>query len=89
MVLHIRRPSSRMSPAAEFIREAFWVLALGLIGCYVFFVALGAFSPGDVLGVTIAVAILVVLWGIHAWAGRRQSADRDLRLAHQRERRGF
>jgi membrane protein implicated in regulation of membrane protease activity len=89
MVLHIRRPGTRTSAAAEFIRDAFWVLALGLIGCYAFFVALGAFSPADVLGVTIAVAILVVLWGMHAWARRRHSAGRDSRLVHQRERRGF
>ena len=37
----------RVSAIAEFVREAFWVLALGVIGCYAFFVALGAFAPGD------------------------------------------
>jgi membrane protein implicated in regulation of membrane protease activity len=85
------RPSVWLSAVAEFLREAFWVLALGLIACYAFFVALGAFSPGDVAGVSIAVAVLVALWAVHVWARRRREADagRDPRLRAARERRGF
>ena len=85
------RPSSWLSALAEFLRETFWVLALGLIACYAFFVALGAFSPGDVVGVSIAVGVLVALWALHVWARRRRERDADLdpRLRAARERRGF
>jgi membrane protein implicated in regulation of membrane protease activity len=83
-------PSPRLSAIAEFVRDAFWVLALGAIGCYVFFVALGAFSPGDVLGITIAVGVLLALWLVHAWAQSHRAQDeRDPRLTAARERRGF
>lgn len=77
--------------AARTARDAFWVLALGVIAAYVFFYALGAFDPGDVLGVTIAVAILVGLWLLRVWsqAHHHDEDHRDTRLAHARERRGF
>jgi hypothetical protein len=29
------------------LRDAFWVLALGVIGCFAFFFTLGAISPGE------------------------------------------
>jgi membrane protein implicated in regulation of membrane protease activity len=74
---------------AEFVREAFWVLALGVIGCYAFFVALGAFSPGDVIGITIAVGALLLLWLVHVWARNHRHVERDPRLTAARERRGF
>jgi fatty acid desaturase len=83
-----RRPSP-LGALANAVRLMFWVLAAGLIACYGFFVALGAFSPGDVLGVTIAVALLAILWMVHAWAQRRHAAERDPRLRAARERRGF
>ena len=84
-----RRPSP-LSAVATTVREAFWVIALGVIACYLFFVALGAFHPGDVLGVTIAVGVLVLLWIVHAWAqGHRRDEGRDSRLTAARERRGF
>ncbi|WP_272472942.1 hypothetical protein [Baekduia alba] len=71
--------------------DAFWALGIGVIAAYVFFAALGAFSPGDVLGVTIAVAILVGLFCLRAWSTshRRREHDKDPRLVHARERRGF
>lgn len=87
-----RRPAPRASSAAEVVREVFWVVALGLIACYAFFAALGAFSPGDVAGVTIAIAVLLGLWLVHAWSGRRRDdghSDEDPRLRSARERRGF
>jgi hypothetical protein len=84
------RSPSPLSTVARVVREAFWVIALGLIACYAFFVALGAYSPGDVAGVSIAVAVLVVLWLVHAWAESHRRADgRDPRLTAARERRGF
>jgi membrane protein implicated in regulation of membrane protease activity len=82
--------SPRVSAIAETVREVFWVVALGVIGCYAFFVALGAFSPGDVVGISIAVGALLALWLVHAWAqGHRRDASRDPRLTAARERRGF
>jgi hypothetical protein len=83
-----RRPSP-LSTAASTAREAFWVVALGLIACYAFFVALGAIHPGDAAGVSIAIAVLVVLWLIHGLAESRRRAERDPRLTAARERRGF
>jgi hypothetical protein len=70
--------------------DLFWVLAIGVIAAYAFFAALGAFSPGDVLPLTAAVGVLVALWIVRALvAGRRPRDDRDPRLVHARERRGF
>jgi hypothetical protein len=83
-------PDSRLTRAAIFIRETFWVFALGAILGYLFFMVLGAYSPGDAAGLTIAVGVLAILWILHAWAGRRRSDDRrDPRIVEARERRGF
>ena len=84
------RSPSPLSNVARVVREAFWVIALGVIACYAFFVALGAWHPGDVVGVSVAVGVLVVLWIIHAWAeSHRRPEGRDPRLTAARERRGF
>jgi membrane protein implicated in regulation of membrane protease activity len=88
--IHVPRSAARAGALAALVREVFWVLALGAIGCYAFFVALGGFSPGDVAGVSIAIGALLVLWLVHAWAqGHRRREERDPRLVHARERRGF
>jgi hypothetical protein len=72
------------------LRNLFWVMSLGVIGAYLFFFALGAFAFSDVLPLSIAVAVLVVLWGVHAWLeGRHPAEGRDPRLIQGRERRGF
>jgi hypothetical protein len=85
-----RRSQSPVANVARVVREAFWVIALGVIACYAFFVALGAWHPGDVVGVSIAVAVLGVLWIIHGWAqSHRRTEARDPRLTAARERRGF
>jgi uncharacterized membrane protein YhaH (DUF805 family) len=82
--------SSPLSNVARVVREAFWVIALGVIACYAFFVLLGAWKPGDVVGVSIAVGVLVVLWLVHGWAqSHRRAEARDPRLTAARERRGF
>jgi fatty acid desaturase len=84
------RAPSPLGNVARIVREAFWVIALGLIACYALFVALGAYAPGDVAGVSIAVGVLVVLWLAHGWAeSHRSSEGRDPRLTAARERRGF
>jgi membrane protein YdbS with pleckstrin-like domain len=84
-----RRPTPLQAVAIA-VRQAFWVIAAGVIACYAFFAALGAFAPGDVGGITIAVVVLAVLWAIHAWSERhRRAHERDPRLTAARERRGF
>jgi membrane protein implicated in regulation of membrane protease activity len=71
--------------------DAFWVLAIGVIAAYAFFVMLGAFAPGDVTGLSIAVAILLVLCVARVVIARRYAgaAHRDPSAVHARERRGF
>ncbi len=73
------------------IRSFFWVLALGVILLYAFLLALGAFAVDEVAPVSIAVAVLVVLWGVHAVLERRHQHDLDRMLSTRgaRERRGF
>ena len=71
------------------LRNAFWVVSLLVLGVYAFFVALGAWDPGEVLPLTIAMGVLVVLWTGHVWIRRRTPQERDPRLIHARERRGF
>lgn len=71
------------------IREGFWILTLGVLVCFAFFAALGAFSFGDSATVTIAIAALAAIWVGHVWLTGRGGDDRDPRLMHDRERRGF
>ena len=88
--VHLPHPLRDHPGAAGAAIDAFWVLAIGVIAAYAFFAALGAFSPGDVLGVTIAVAVLLLLWIARAFlTAHRARAERDPRLVHARERRGF
>jgi hypothetical protein len=72
----------------------FWTLCLGAIALFAFFAALGAFDPGEVLWLTIAVAALAVLCVLHFWRVRRAIDDgRHAELARSvhamREQRGF
>jgi protein-S-isoprenylcysteine O-methyltransferase Ste14 len=71
------------------LSETFWVLALALIGPFAFLVALGAFSPGDAVGVTIVVLLLAFAWIAHAVWQSRHTEGRDARVVRARERRGF
>lgn len=89
--VHMPHPLRDHPGATRTAVDAFWALAIGVIAAYAFFAALGAFSPGDVLGVTIAVAILVLLFCVRAWLTSRRGPahDKDPRLVHARERRGF
>jgi hypothetical protein len=87
--LHIPRHNPRLDAVARVVRDGFWVLALGVIGGFVFFFALGAIDPGDVLGVTLVVLALAALWAARAWAIAHHEKKFDPRLAHERERRGF
>jgi TRAP-type C4-dicarboxylate transport system permease large subunit len=88
--LHTPHPLRNHPGATRTAVDAFWALAIGVIAAYTFFAALGAFSPSDVLGVTIAVAVLVVLFALRAWAiAHTARHEKDPRLVHARERRGF
>jgi fatty acid desaturase len=71
------------------LSETFWILVLALVVLFAFFVALGAFSPGDVLGLTVVVAILGVLWVAHAVWESRHRDPHDKSIVRARERRGF
>ena len=71
------------------VRAAFWALALGIIAAYVFFLALGAYSVGEVVGVSVVVGVLMVAWVVHGLAERRHAGARAALLRGARERRGF
>ena len=71
------------------MRDLFWVLALGVLLVFGFFLALGAVHPGEMKWPTIGVVSLGVLWVVHAWLQSRAATAKDPRLIHARERRGF
>ena len=73
----------------ETLRETFWVLALAVIALFAFLVALGAFSPGDAIWATIVVALLCVMWVMHAVLEGRHRDERNQAVVRARERRGF
>lgn len=77
-------------PRARTITQVFWLLVLAVIVLFAFFLALGGFGIGDVGWLTILVAVLVVLWTVHAvWIRRHAGEAPDTHAAHERERRGF
>jgi uncharacterized membrane protein YhaH (DUF805 family) len=78
-----------MPRIVEVMRETFWVLALAVIALFAFLVALGAFSPADAIWATIVVALLSVLWVMHAVLEGRHRDSRDPAAVRARERRGF
>jgi fatty acid desaturase len=71
------------------LSDTFWVLILGLVVLFAFFLALGAIGPGDVVWLTLAMLALALLWVAHAvWEARHRSG-RDPAAIRNRERRGF
>jgi fatty acid desaturase len=71
------------------LADTFWVLILSLIVLFAFFAALGAFSPGEVLGLTLAMVALTGAWIAHAFWEARHNDSRDPATVRARERRGF
>ena len=71
------------------VRATFWALALGIIAAYVFFLALGAYSVGEVVGVSVVVGVLLVAWIAHGLALRRHAGEHRELVRSARERRGF
>jgi hypothetical protein len=71
------------------LSDTLWVLVLAVVVLFAFFVALGAFSPGEVIGLTLAVAFLALLWIFHAVWDSRHRDPHDPAMIRARERRGF
>jgi len=71
------------------LSDTLWVLVLAVVVLFAFFVALGAFSPGDVVGLTIGVVVLAMLWIGHAVWDSRHRDPHDPAMVRARERRGF
>jgi uncharacterized membrane protein YphA (DoxX/SURF4 family) len=71
------------------LSDTFWILVLALIVLFGFFLALGAFSPGQVAGLTVAVVLLGAAWIGHATWESRHRDPHDRTLVRARERRGF
>lgn len=79
----------RLGRCFDVARNLFWVLALGVLLVFGFFLVLGALKPAEVAGLSAAVLVLAALWVVHAWLEHRHAGERDPRLIHARERRGF
>jgi uncharacterized membrane protein YhaH (DUF805 family) len=71
------------------LSETFWLLVLAVVVMFAFFVALGAFKPAEVGGVTVAVIALALLWVAHALWVSRHHDEHDPAAIRARERRGF
>ena len=71
------------------VSAAFWTVVLSAVALFAFFIALGAFSPGETTELTAVVVGLALLWLGHAiWASRHDDG-RDPDAIRARERRGF
>jgi fatty acid desaturase len=80
---------SRGERVRSTMSDTFWILVLSVIVLFAFFVALGAFAPGEVAWLTLGVLALALLWTVHAvWESRHRSG-RDPAAIRNRVRRGF
>ncbi len=70
------------------VRDVFWLLVLGLLVCFAFFVALGAVTT-EAVGLFVVMGVLAALYLGHTWLAGRREHERNLRYVHDRERRGF
>jgi fatty acid desaturase len=74
----------------QLLSDAFFVLIIFVVALFAFFVALGALKPGQVIGLSVTIAVLAALWVGHAvWIARHTSGGRDPATIRARERRGF
>jgi hypothetical protein len=73
----------------ETMSDTFWILVLSVVILFAFFVALGAFKPGEVAGLTLGVCALALLWAAHAAWNSRHRDGRAPAAIRNRERRGF
>jgi fatty acid desaturase len=79
----------RSSRVFATLAGTFWVLVLAVVVLFAFFVALGAFSPGEVGSLTLVVVLLALLWVAHAVWDSRHRDPHDRAIVRARERRGF
>ena len=79
----------RRSRMLATLSETFWILVLAVVVLFVFFVALGAVTPGEVMVLTIVVVALALLWVAHAVWDSRHRDPHDPSVVRARERRGF
>ncbi len=71
------------------LSDTFWILVLSIVVLFAFFIALGAFKPGDVAWLSLGVLGLAGLWAAHAAWDARHRSGRDPATIRNRERRGF
>ena len=77
------------------LRLSFWLIAIGAVVLYVFFIVLAAIPPREVAGLSLVMGALAALVVIHNLRVESELADPggDPRLRRslnaQRERRGF
>ena len=62
-------PGTRRGGAGETLRGVFWTIAIAVIAGYVFFAVVVGFSITDALVATLLVAVLAILWIVHAVMG--------------------
>ena len=84
-----RQFPSRGSRMRSTMSDTFWVLVLAIVVLFAFFVALGAFTPAEVGGLSLGVAVLALMWAAHAVWEARHRDGRDPAVVRNRERRGF
>ena len=80
---------SRGTRMRSTMSDTFWILVLAVVVLFAFFVALGAFKPGDVVGLTLGVIALALAWTAHAAWEARHRDGRAPAAIRNRERRGF
>ena len=80
---------TRGSRVRATMSDTFWVLILAVVVLFVFFLALGAINPGEVVWLTLAMLVLALLWTAHAVWDSRHRSGRDPATIRNRERRGF
>jgi uncharacterized membrane protein len=74
-----------------------WALCVGVVALFAFFAVMGGFSPGDVLWLTLIVAVLGAMFVIHQMQvshelhrhGRGGDEPLSRQIQRIRERRGF
>lgn len=71
----------------ETLRATLWALCGAAVVLFVFFAAIGGIDPIEAWVATVVVAVLGVLWLVHAVYSRRLGPPERMHL--DRERRGF